>query len=77
MTTKTRQLINAENLQAGDEILTGYYDATNESGDDVRQPIYETVAGIVLKQTGVDVITADHPGSPIDYSYGETVKALR
>ena len=77
MTTKTRQLINAENLQAGDEILTGHYVTTNENGDDVRQPIYETVAGIVLKQTGVEVMTADHPHSPIHNSYGDAVSILR
>lgn len=77
MTTKTRQLISAEALQAGDEIITGYYGTTNEQGDDVREPIYETVAGIILKPDCVEVVTADHPNSPISHAYGEKVKTLR
>lgn len=77
MTNKTRQLINAEYLQAGDEIITGTYETNNEQGDEVVKPIYETVAGIILKPGCVEVVTADHPNSPISYAYGKSVKTLR
>lgn len=75
--TQTIQMINAENLEAGDDIVTGSYVTTNEQGDDVRHPIYETVAGIILKADCVEVVTADHPGYPINYAYGKSVKTLR
>ncbi|URC22254.1 hypothetical protein CHUUTOTORO_01690 [Serratia phage vB_SmaM-ChuuTotoro] len=77
MATKTRQLVKAENLQAGDEIITGIYETTNEVGDTVVKPIYETVSGIILWPGQVEVVTAENPYNTMSLGYGEIIKTLR
>lgn len=71
-------IIKACNVKIGNGLITGSYDTFDEEGNNVKEPIIETVTLVKRddEQQKITVVTEENPDDPLYYFYDENIKVI-